>query len=463
MFRPVFASLVVLLAAGAARAQTTRVTWVGQACFYLQTEGGPTVAVDPPAPSIGYTLPSNAADVVTISHNHADHNNSAGVRGSFTLVDGRPVTQRSEMSAAGFPFVLIPGFHDNVQGAARGPNTIVVWTQGGLRFAHFGDFGQDALTDAQLADLQNIDVMMAPAGGTLTIDASQAGALAAQIKPRVLILIHWRTALGGPATLASLPAIANPFPQIRYKPATVVLSRASLPQPTEVWVMEPAAEAFVVNLAGAVPGVPVAPGSLASVQGAFAEAGTGPATNYPLETRLNNAQVLVGTTAVPLLFTSPDRVGFQVPASIAPGQNVLDVLVGGQRVARGTITTVPRSPGIFAAAGSDGRVAIGRRDGYLTLFGSGQGVVTPAVADGNFAPFDRLSPTPNLPVVTIGGRPVPVLFSGLAPGWVGLWQVNVHIPDDQPLGPGQEVAVSLDSNLPANTIRVAIEEKIESF
>ena len=93
MQSPRIASLVLLFAA-AASAQSVKITWVGQACFYIQTEGGPTVVVDPPAANVGYTLPTMPADVVTVSHNHSDHNFSAGVRGTFTLVDGRPATSR---------------------------------------------------------------------------------------------------------------------------------------------------------------------------------------------------------------------------------------------------------------------------------------------------------------------------------------------------------------------------------
>ena len=89
-------SLLAVLLAGAAWAQTVSITWIGQACFYIQAENGPMVVVDPPAASVGYTLPATPADVVTISHNHTDHNNSAGVRGNFILVDGRPTTQRTE-------------------------------------------------------------------------------------------------------------------------------------------------------------------------------------------------------------------------------------------------------------------------------------------------------------------------------------------------------------------------------
>ncbi|MGH9662145.1 MAG: MBL fold metallo-hydrolase, partial [Bryobacteraceae bacterium] len=161
--------------------QSVRITFIGQATFYVQTEGGPTVVVDPVGGMPGYPLPATPADVVTISHNHGDHNNSAGVQGGFTLVDGRPTTERTEMPAAGMPFVLVPGFHDATNGSARGRNTIIQWTQAGLRWAHFGDYGQASLTEAQLADLRDLDVLMVPAGGFFTIDSGQAATLIEQL------------------------------------------------------------------------------------------------------------------------------------------------------------------------------------------------------------------------------------------------------------------------------------------
>src|SRR3989442_10483722 len=122
MSRELRFSLLAVLLAGAAGAKSGSITGVGKACFYIQGETGPMVVVDPPAASVGYTLPATPADVVTISHNHTDHNNSAGVRGNFILVDGRPTTQRTETAAAGLTFVQVPGFHDNTNGATRGPN-----------------------------------------------------------------------------------------------------------------------------------------------------------------------------------------------------------------------------------------------------------------------------------------------------------------------------------------------------
>src|SRR6266481_1144239 len=121
--------LLALVTAASAQVTDLSITWIGQSSFILKTDGGSTVVTDPPAASVGYTLPPVTADAVTITHNHSDHNNSAGLKGSFTLVDGRPTTTRQEMAAAGTTFVLIPGFHDNQNGTVRGPNTIIVWKQ----------------------------------------------------------------------------------------------------------------------------------------------------------------------------------------------------------------------------------------------------------------------------------------------------------------------------------------------
>lgn len=439
----------------AAHAQAVRVTWVGQACFYVTTEGGATVVLDPPSANQGYTLPATAAVAVAISHNHADHNNSGGVRGTPTVVDGRTVAQRTESTVDGMAFVRIPGFHDATNGSQRGQNTIVQWTQGGLRFAHFGDYGQAALTPAQLADLQNIDVAMLPAGGTFTITAAQVGDLLAQFRPRVAILMHYRTAFGGTG-LAGHPELTAPFPQIQYKPASVALTRATLPALEQVWVMEPAADPLVTSAANLTAGVPVAPGSLATIWGAFPGSRTVAAPSFPLARVLGETDVLIGTQTVPLLYVSPTQVNFQVPAGLAPGQSVVDVRLAGQRVARGTVTVVERAPGLFVAVGEDGRVNRARRGGVLVIYASGQGAVSSTPVDGTPAGSDPLSRTPVDPAVTIGGRRAEVLFSGLAPGFAGLWQINVRLAADAPLGE-QDLVVQFAANLPSNTLRIPVE------
>src|ERR1051326_1319828 len=92
--------LAAALTAAAPQANNLAITWISHSCFILRADSGQTVVTDPPAASVGYTLPPFAADAVTVTHNHSDHNNVAGVNSSAVLVDGRPVTARQQMNAA---------------------------------------------------------------------------------------------------------------------------------------------------------------------------------------------------------------------------------------------------------------------------------------------------------------------------------------------------------------------------
>jgi uncharacterized protein (TIGR03437 family) len=444
-------SLLVLAAGAFAPAQTVRITWIGQSCFLIQTEGGPAVVTDPPAASTGYPLPAFAADVVTVSHNHSDHNYTAGVGGPFTLVDGRPVTARAEITAARMPFVLLPGWHDNQNGAQRGQSAIVRWTQSGIVFAHLGDFGQDQLSEEQLAGLRNVDVLFMPSGGFFTVDAERAAALVSQLVPRVAILMHYRTALGGPAQLVTLPDAARGFPALVYKPSRVAVSRATLPAPTEVWVLEAAAELAVVNAASSAAGVPAAPGSLVSVYGTFTGAKPEAASAFPLPRALGDAEVQVAGKAAPLLMVSPAQINFQLPAALPAGPALVEVRVNSARVARGSVTVLEGAPGLFAL----GRTRV-RRGEALEIYATGAGRVTPPVEDGAAAPAQPLSMTVAAPSVYLDGRLIPVAFSGLAPGLAGVWQINATIPADAATGPAVSVAV-IHGGMIGNQLAVAVE------
>ncbi len=425
-----------------------QITFVGQACFVVRSlDTGVTVVTDPPAASVGYTLPETAANAVTVSHNHSDHNNVAGVRGSPAAVDGRPVTARQEVTAAGLPFVLIPGFHDNRNGAERGPNTIARWTQSGITFAHFGDIGQEALTAEQLADVRGVDVMFVPAGGFFTVDAARAAALIEQVRPRFAILMHFRTALGGPAQLATFPAVVAPFRDVFYAPSPLTLTRLTAPIGTPVAVlMEVAAEAAAVNAASFSAGTPVAPGSLVSLFGRFTNSATASAAQTPLPRRLGETEVLLGTAAVPLLYVSPTQVNLQLPREPATGQLPVEVRVAGQRVARGSVTVVRTAPGIFGVLNQDNQsnsaATPARRGSVLQIFGTGQGEVSPVVEPGEAAPAVPLAITPQHPEVSIGGTRATVVFSGLAPRFAGLWQINIQVPADSARGPAVPLTVA---------------------
>jgi uncharacterized protein (TIGR03437 family) len=111
------------------------------------------------------------------------------------------------------------------------------------------------------------------------------------------------------------------------------------------------------------------------------------------------------------------------------------------------------------AVNQDGRVnsasAPARRGQVLVIYATGQGAVSPSVEDGVAAPAVPLAVTPSLPEVSVGGRPAVVQFSGLAPGFAGLWQINVVIPADAPAGAAAPLVIT--QGLASRPLSVALQ------
>jgi uncharacterized protein (TIGR03437 family) len=332
-----------------------------------------------------------------------------------------------------------------------------VWKQARLKIAHMGDFGQDQLTAAQLADLKDLDILFIPAGGFFTITPQRAAAYVQQLNPRVAILMHYKTALGGPAQLAGLPDAGSSFSPVIYKPSAVTVNRVSLPLSTEVWVMQPASDAVAVSAATFAAGAPVAPGSIVSAFGTFTGSQTTGAAAYPLLRKLGDTEAFVDGKTVPLYYASPGQVNLQVPAGTAPGQSLLEVKVGGQSRGRGPLTVAPNAPGVFAVTNENGAVnsaaVPAHRGETLQIYGTGQGAVSPTPEDGAAAGSQPPS-VASLPNVFLNGRQLVVAFSGLTPGLAGVWQINVTLPSDAPTGTAMPLVVV--SGFTSNTLSVSV-------
>ena len=280
----------------------------------------------------------------------------------------------------------------------------------------------------------------------------------AQIAPKVAILMHYRTALGGPAQLAQQPAVAAAFGAVQYKPSSVTLSRASLPAMPEVWLMEPVADLAAVNPGGFSAGVPVGAGSVVSLFGSFSGSKTAAYSSFPLPRKLEDTDVLVDGAAAPLLFVSPGQINLQAPSK-PPAQTLVEVRVGGQRVARGVMNVLKAAPGVLLALNQDGRInsasAAARRGQVLELYATGLGDSAPVVDDG--APGPALPPAVavDMPSVTVGGVAATAYYAALAPGLVGVWRVDFVLPANSPTG--DAVPVVLRQGLPSNAVNVAIQ------
>ncbi|MFB0559103.1 MAG: MBL fold metallo-hydrolase [Dehalococcoidales bacterium] len=168
-----------------------KIKWLGHSSFMITSDTGIRIITDPYEPAFvagggtGYGEIKETADIVTVSHNHDDHDNVAAVRGKPEVVKG---TARIK----GIEFKGIPTHHDEVGGKKRGNNTILCFEVDGIRVCHLGDLGH-RLSDKQVAESGTVDIVLIPMGGVFTIDARVATEVCNQLKPKVIIPMHYKT------------------------------------------------------------------------------------------------------------------------------------------------------------------------------------------------------------------------------------------------------------------------------
>jgi uncharacterized protein (TIGR03437 family) len=178
-------------------------------------------------------------------------------------------------------------------------------------------------------------------------------------------------------------------------------------------------------------GAIVAPGSLVTLYG-LNLANSALQTAAPWPTIAAGGQVLINGTAAPIYYASPGQMNFQLPWEAPAGTVSLQAVRDGLRSATITLPVASTSPGIFNVTNQDGSPVLpatpAAAGAVITLWANGLGDVTNRPATGAPALASPLSATRELPTVTIGGVNATVLFSGLAPGFVGLYQVNAVVP-----------------------------------
>ena len=175
------------------------ISYHGHSEFLIQTASGLRILTDPFDPAIPFPFHKTDADIVTVSHAHHDHEH-------LDKVDGHPQVIREggdHQPHKGVKITGLPSWHDSVQGAKRGPNTIYLIQVDGLRLAHLGDLG-DMPDEKVLEALEFLDLVFVPVGGTYTIDAKQAAELMARIKPRIIVPMHYKLGKLGLQALSPL-------------------------------------------------------------------------------------------------------------------------------------------------------------------------------------------------------------------------------------------------------------------
>jgi L-ascorbate metabolism protein UlaG (beta-lactamase superfamily) len=211
-----------------------KITWIGHSCFEIVTDVG-TLVMDPFVKEVPYQFPRVSADVVTVSHGHDDHN-------AVGRVGGKPAvfqTAGVHTAGKGLRITGIPSSHDPVGESRRGENLIFVIEAEGMVLAHLGDLGR-SLEPAQRGALARVDVLMAPVGGYYTIDAATAATLARSLpNVRVVFPMHYRTELIAEWPIAPVDEFLRTMDNVRHiGSSSVALTKATLPEALEVWVLD---------------------------------------------------------------------------------------------------------------------------------------------------------------------------------------------------------------------------------
>lgn len=164
-----------------------KIEWFGHSCFKIND----SLVIDPYKDGSvpGYAPLHLTADKVICSHEHADHS-------------GRECVTLSGNNCA-LAIREVPSWHDEQQGALRGPNTIFIIEADGEKLVHLGDLGHFP-DDTQLAAIKDADYLLIPVGGHYTIDAAMATKICAAATPKHIIPMHYRWGEHGYPVIAEL-------------------------------------------------------------------------------------------------------------------------------------------------------------------------------------------------------------------------------------------------------------------
>lgn len=164
-----------------------KIKYIGHSCFLIEI-GGLKVLTDPFDESVPYKFPEKEeVDIVTISHEHFDHNAVHRVR-----VKKEVLRDPSDKIVNSVKFKSKSFFHDEEGGKRRGKNAIFMIEGENLKILHLGDLGHIP-QEKDLDEFKNVDILLIPVGGYFTIDSKKADELIKILNPKVTIPMHYKT------------------------------------------------------------------------------------------------------------------------------------------------------------------------------------------------------------------------------------------------------------------------------
>jgi L-ascorbate metabolism protein UlaG (beta-lactamase superfamily) len=213
-----------------------KVKYLGHSAFLITPEKGLKIITDPynTSPTLTYGEIKESADIVTISHEHLDHSNPAAVRGNPQVVKGA-----GRVTVKGIEFNGIASYHDEARGRMRGNNTIFCFDVDGMRVCHLGDLGH-LLDNRQVKEIGDVNILFIPVGGYFTIDARAASQVCNQLKPSVIIPMHYKTEKGIPGIAGVDEFLKGKDNVTRLDSSEVEFKGEQLPPTSQIMVLKSA-------------------------------------------------------------------------------------------------------------------------------------------------------------------------------------------------------------------------------
>ena len=214
------------------------IKYLGHAAFAITSDAGLKIITDPYEVNeelgLTYGEINESADIVTVSHDHFDHCNVAAVKGNPEVV-----RRAGRSTAKGVEFRGIASYHDEAKGKLRGNNIIFCFELDGIRLCYLGDLGH-LLDDKQVSEIGSVDILFIPVGGYYTIDAKAATQVCNQLKPRVIIPMHYKTEKGIPNIVGVDEFIKGKNNVTRQDSSEVEFKAGKLPASTQIMVLKSA-------------------------------------------------------------------------------------------------------------------------------------------------------------------------------------------------------------------------------
>ena len=210
-----------------------KIKYLAHAAFLITADDGNRIITDPYATGdeLDHGTIDESADIVTVSHDHFDHNNAASVKGN-------PQVVRDTTTVKGIIIRAIATAHDEAGGSQRGQNNIYCFEVDGIRVCHMGDLGH-LLTDNQVAEVGQVHVLLIPVGGTFTIDARTAQEVSEQVGAPIIIPMHYKTEKMSLPLSGLEEFLKDKDNVIRVGSSEVTLNLAELPTSPTIMVLQP--------------------------------------------------------------------------------------------------------------------------------------------------------------------------------------------------------------------------------